>query len=302
MRHGIGRDWPTYLGNNQRSGVTAEQVGLPLRQAWLFSSSAVPRRTWTEAAGRVIEGREIGDRIRFDDALHVVAVGGRVYFGSSVDHQVRCLDLHNGKELWHFFTDAPVRLAPTVASGRVYIGSDDGYAYCLDAATGTLVWKLRLAPADEAILARGEMISRGPVRTSVLVVGGVGYFGAGIFPHENVYLCAARADDGRVLWKNDTISHLDAGRNDLSPQGYLLATDDLLYVPSGRTRPKAVSRANGEFADDRIVSVSLSATVVAGVDALIANQRLWQFSAGTRLVCASGSLYTADGKAVIRSK
>ncbi len=295
-------DWPTYLGDQQRSGVTAEQVGLPLRQAWLFSSSAVPRRTWTEAAGRVIEGRQIGDRIRFDDALDVAAVEGRVYFGSSVDHQVRCLDLHSGKELWHFFTDAPVRLAPTVANGRVYVGSDDGYAYCLDGAAGTLVWKLRLAPADEAILARGEMISRWPVRTSVLVDGGVAYFGAGIFPHENVYLCAARADDGRVLWKNDTISHLDAGRNDLSPQGYLLATEDVLYVPSGRTRPKAVSRANGEFTTDRIVSVSLSATVVAGVDALIANQRLWQFSAGTRLVCASGSLYTADGKAVTCSK
>ena len=68
------------------------------------------------------------------------------------------------------------------------------------------------------------------------------------------------------------------------------ATEDVLYVPSGRTHPKAVSRANGEFADDEIVSVSLPATVVAGVDALIANQRLWQLLARTRIWSARAAL------------
>lgn len=180
-------DWPTYLGDYGRTGATAEQPALPLRQAWLFSSTAVPRRTWTEAVGRIIEGKEIGDRVRFDDALQVAVVGPRVFFGSSVDHQVRCLDLHSGKEIWRFFTDAPIRLAPSVAAGRAYVGSDDGYTYCLDAESGSLVWKQRLGPGQEWFLARGEMISRWPVRTSVLVDEGVAYFGAGIFPHENVY-------------------------------------------------------------------------------------------------------------------
>ena len=30
----------------------------------------------------------------------------------------------------------PVRLAPAVADGKVYAGSDDGFVYCLDARTG----------------------------------------------------------------------------------------------------------------------------------------------------------------------
>ena len=51
-------------------------------------------------------------------------------------------------------------MAPTVTNGRVYVGSDDGYAYCLDAKDGRLVWKLRLGPDDERIIARGEMICR----------------------------------------------------------------------------------------------------------------------------------------------
>lgn len=293
-------DWPTYLANKERTATTPEQLTLPLRQAWMFSSPVAPRRTWTGPAGRVIEGKELGDRVKFDDALHVAVVGGRVYFGSSVDHQVRCLDLGDGRELWRFFTDAPIRLSPTVVKGRVYIGSDDGYVYCLNAEDGSLLWKLKLGPAEESMLARGEMISRWPVRTGVLVDGDIAYFGAGVFPHENVYLCAADAKDGSILWKNDAISHQDAGRNEFSPQGYMLATDELLYVPSGRSRPKAVNRVTGQLTGGRNTSLSFADTVIAGTDALIADGRLHTYSLESRLAVAGNSSYAANGKELIR--
>ena len=293
-------DWPTYLGSNTRAGWTDEKVKMPLQQTWAFKSPSAPKRAWSGPEGRTIEGKELRDRVKFDDALQVAIADGRVYFGSSVDHQVRCLDVKTGAELWSFFTDAPVRLAPTVADGRVFVGSDDGYAWCLDAANGKLLWKLRLGPANEQIIARGEMISRWPVRTSVLVDDGVAYFGAGIFPHENVYLCAARTEDGQVIWKNDQISHQDAGRNDLSPQGYLLATDDILYVPSSRTRPKAVHRDDGRLVGAGSTSLKFAETIIAGTDALIAGGRLHTYSLGTRLVIVGEDSYAATGKEVIR--
>ncbi|MBC8868800.1 MAG: PQQ-binding-like beta-propeller repeat protein [Planctomycetes bacterium] len=292
-------DWPTYLANNERTSSTSQQLKLPLTQAWLFSSPSAPRRTWSGPAGRVIEGKELGDRVKFDDALHVAVVGDRVYFGSSVDHQVHCVNLQDGKEAWRFFTGAPVRLAPTVVGGRVYIGSDDGYAYCLDAENGSLRWKLRLGPADESIIARGEMISRWPVRTGVLVDGDTAYFGAGIFPHENVYLCAAKADDGTVLWKNDWVSHQDAGRNEFSPQGYLLATEDVLFVPSSRSRHKAVKRETGKVSGGGSTSLTFANTPIAGTDALIADGRLHTFSLETRLAVAGEFSCAVTGKEII---
>ncbi|MFV1995312.1 MAG: hypothetical protein ACC661_07730, partial [Verrucomicrobiales bacterium] len=73
------------------------------------------------------------------------------------------------------------------------------------------------------------------------------YFGAGVFPHEDIFLFAVRPEDGKILWKRDDISEADAGRNDLSPQGYLLTTDEVLVVPSGRTLPAVFDRKTGRF-------------------------------------------------------
>ena len=84
------------------------------------------------------------------------------------------------------------------------MGCDDGHAYCFDAADGRLVWKFRAAPTELRLLSNGRMSSLWPVRTSVLVDEGIAYFGAGIFPHESVFLCAVKAADGSLLWRNDT--------------------------------------------------------------------------------------------------
>ncbi|MEW6306907.1 MAG: PQQ-binding-like beta-propeller repeat protein [Verrucomicrobiota bacterium] len=240
-------DWPTYLHDITRVGYTPEPLAAPLAQRWVYASPTPPKLAWAGEDGRVFEGHEMGNRIRFDDVFHVAIVGERAYFGSSVDGRVYCKDLATGREVWTFFSNGPIRLAPMAADGRLYVGSDDGYVYCLDAASGKLVWKLRAGPNDEQILARGRMISRWPIRTGVLVDDGIAYFGAGVFPHETVYLYAVEAATGKIVWRNDAISQSDAGRDDLSPQGYLLASKETLFVPSGRSLASSFNRATGEF-------------------------------------------------------
>jgi len=188
-------------------------------------------------------------RMHSDNAYHVTLADGIVYFGSSVDNKVYALSAETGKVSWTFFTEGPVRFAPTIWKGRVYAGSDDGYVYCLKAKDGELIWKYRPGYSDEKVLGNERMISLWPVRTSVLVDDGIVYFGAGVFPYEGIYICALKANDGTVIWENNTIGNYAHELNfeGISPHGYLIASEDILYVPSGRALPAAFDRKSGEF-------------------------------------------------------
>lgn len=275
-------DWPAYRHDGSRTGWTIDPLRLPLAERWVYTAPGRPRMAWAGEEGNRREGLVMVQRVKFDDAFHVAVVNDRLYFGSSVDHRVYCLRVADGGKEWSFSTGGPVRLAPTVGENRVWFGSDDGYAYCLDARTGRLLWKVRAAPAEEWLLARGEMISRWPVRTGVLVDGGVAYFGAGIFPHENVYLCAVDCRDGKLLWKQDCVSESNFDRNDLSPQGHLLLQGNTLYVPSGRTLPALLDRRDGRVLHKPSQSwrfAKAGGGDIGGSEALLADDQIYSFGA-----------------------
>ena len=163
------------------------------------------------------------NRMDFDYAPALAIAGGLVCFGSSADDTVRALDAKTGEEKWHFITGGPVRFAPQIGKGRVYFASDDGFVYCLEAATGKLVWKFIAAPYDERIVGNHRMISRWPIRAGVLVADGVVYAVAGMWPGEGVFVHALEAETGTPLWCNDTVGG--------TPQGALLLGGDVLLVP-----------------------------------------------------------------------
>lgn len=274
------KDWNTYLAGRERAGATTDSISLPLTPVWKYVAPSPPKMGQTDPGERVMEGHDLEARVDFDDAFQVAIADGRAYFGSSVDHLMRCVDLKSGKELWSYFTGGPIRLSPTVSQSRVYFGSDDGFVYCLDASTGKEVWKLRAGLNEEMIIARGEMVSRWPVRTNVLVDEGIAYFGAGIFPHENIYLYAVDAKTGNVIWKIDNLSQTSAGRNELSPQGYILANDEFLFFPSGRSLPAAFNKKTGEEEHKRSYSWrSTAGGVVGGTQALLADGQIYSMGA-----------------------
>ena len=235
-------DWATYRHDVRRGGATEETVGPELTLQWQYSPTHPPKPAWPLPAEELPRMHE--------DCVYAVAVAdGRVYFGSSVTNEVVCMDAASGEKQWSFFTEGPVRLAPTVDTGRVYFGSDDGHVYCLRAKNGKLVWKYRPGPSDEKVIGNGRMISLWPVRTSVLVDNGQAMFTAGVFPYEGLYICCVDAEDGSEIWTNDTIGDqahaLEFGG--MSPHGYLVASSEVLYVPSGRSTPAGFDRRNGEF-------------------------------------------------------
>jgi len=129
-----------------------------------------------------------------------------------------------------------VRFAPVFCEGLLYAGSDDGCVYCLSAKDGSLIWKRRIGPDQQMIPGNGRMISRWPVRTGLVVEDGTVYCTAGLFPEQGTYLVALDAGTGSVEYQQ---------RIEVSPQGYLLASPQRLYVPTGRTNPVIFSRSQG---------------------------------------------------------
>src|SRR5204862_5011835 len=95
---------------------------------------------------------------------------------------IRALDTRTGVEKWKTFVDAPVRFAPVASEGRIYFTSDDGYLYCLQGETGTLVWKMRGGPSDRKILGNERLISTWPARGAPVIADGNVYFAASIWP------------------------------------------------------------------------------------------------------------------------
>ena len=238
-------DWPTYRHDGRRSAVSTEALSPPLSEDWVFSPAHGPAHAWGDPQPKPVEKNLELPRLRFDDAFHVAVAGGRVFFGSSSECKVLALDAATGDVRWEFLAEGPVRMAPTAVGGNVYFGSDDGKVYCVSAADGRPVWSFPAAPSPERVLGNGRMISLWPVRTGVLVEGGVAYFGAGVFPADGLYLYAVSAGDGRLLWKND--SYGQGGNGTVSPQGHLVASAERLFVPSGRAMPAAFSREDGSF-------------------------------------------------------
>ena len=236
-------DWPTYRCDNRRSGITPESIQLPLIPAWTCASPTPPQMAWTGPAkwDSYANIRRLEAMRNFDPAFFVIAVNDSVFFGSSVDDAVHCLHAGTGEEKWAFYTDAPVRLPPSWHNGKVYFGSDDGYAYCVDAAQGGLVWKRKPAERETLLLNNGKLISQWPCRTGVLVQDETAYFGASLLPWEKSYLCALDVQTGA----DQGPGRYSVALEHLTMQGAILATANRLYLPQGRQRPEMFERANG---------------------------------------------------------
>lgn len=241
-------DWPCFGGNSERTFATHAELSFPLVEAWTWQSTSAPQPAWPEP------GREL-HRIDFDFCFEPVIAQGLVLFGSSADDSVHALDLQSGEPVWTFATGGPIRFAPAISGARCFVASDDGYLYCLDLKTGKLKWNFRGGPNDRMVMGNGRLISRWPLRSGVLAHEGVVYFSAGIWPSEGVFVHALEAETGKVVWTNDTcgLQYVDTAHTPASalggvaPQGYLVASQGVLLVPTGRSTPAGFDIATGKL-------------------------------------------------------
>jgi len=132
---------------------------------------------------------------------------------------------------------------PAVASGRVFVGSDIGYVYSLDAKSGCVYWSYQ---------AKGNVRggpSVGPVKGHAGVKYAV-FFGDA---HANVY--AVDAQTGQELWTRKVDDHFVA-RITASPKLY----DGYLYVPVSSSEEFAAANLDYPCCTSRGSVVKLNAS------------------------------------------
>ncbi len=233
-------DRVTARGDNGRTGVSlAGPVG-PLQHVWSLDSG-LPAPAWAgEARGSLWQKLDQAFVPRAADDLAPVPLvaDGAVVFATTRD-EVRCVDRDTGHLRWSQWCAGPVRYAPVIDGDQVLAGSDDGCIHAFDRATGRQRWRVRIGPDEPWISGNGRLISPYPVRTGLLVSGGLVYATAGLFPLEGTYLVALETADGRLRWRRNL--------GNVSPQGYLVEAGADLIVPNGRAAARLYRKEDGTF-------------------------------------------------------
>jgi outer membrane protein assembly factor BamB len=237
-------DWTTWRADSARSGYTDDSLPTDLARRWSWYPMHSPKPAWPR-----------DDRMSFDRAHHVVVARGLVCFAGSADGKVTALDAATGALKWSFFTGGPVRFAPVVWKDRLFVISDDGYLCALKLRDGSLIDRWRGGPRDDRVLGNSQMVSKWPGRGGPVIHDGLLYWGAGIWQSEGIFIRAMNPDTGEVVWQNDKSGGIvmpqpHGGANaksGVSAQGYLLANDERLFVPTGRAVPAAFRRDSGKF-------------------------------------------------------
>ncbi|WP_242135668.1 outer membrane protein assembly factor BamB family protein [Aestuariivivens marinum] len=240
------QDWPQFKRDNYRSGNGTIQLDLKtLGEAWAYNASQLPVPAWYGPAKEDTYAKSgpLPSMRDYDLSYYPIIVGNRLFYGSTSDHAIHCLDTKTGKELWTFTTGGPIRIAPTFHNNRLYFGSDDGFVYCIKATNGNLVWSY--SPSDKEarkVLNNRSLISFWPIRTGVLIEDGIAYFGASLLPWKDSYFCAINAETGKPEGEGTYVKIFE----NMTLEGAMASTGEKLIQPQGRISPMFFNKFNGE--------------------------------------------------------
>ena len=220
------RDWPMYRHDNWRTATSVGIIPNDLKPIW----------TWAPKAPTLPTGP--------------IFANGKVIVGGQ-DGVVRAISIATGKLAWSAYTGGPMKYPPTAVDTRLYVGSGDGYIYCLDPWSGKTYWRFRTAPVERTIPVYGTLSSTWPVGSGVLVEDGVVYGAAGISNHDGTHVYALDARTGKIKWQQHSSAYVDDDKlpmGGVSVQGPLLSYNGAIHFASGTSPPIAsYAHADGKF-------------------------------------------------------
>ncbi|MEM8735516.1 MAG: PQQ-binding-like beta-propeller repeat protein, partial [Planctomycetota bacterium] len=238
-------DWPMWRGDASRSAAVANSLPSEFKLLWKRNLGQ-RKQAWDDPLNL--------DLMTYDRVFEPIVVDGVLCVGFNDQDKVVAYDAATGEKKWTFYTEAPVRLPACGADGKVYFCSDDGFLYCVQISDGSLQWKFRGAPNAQHALGNSRLTSAWPARGGPVLFDGNVYFAASIWPFMGTFLYSLNAKTGDVVWVNDGTGsqyikqpHSAPSFAGVAPQGAMVATDDLLIVPGGRSVPAVFDRHTGEL-------------------------------------------------------
>lgn len=172
-------DWPLYRSDRWRSASSAGPGPKQLRQQW--SVALETQSESTKFSGPILHDWKDNPVVKGPISAPTIA-NGLAYVARPNAHELIAIDASSGEIRWRFTANGRLDTPPTIHRGLCLFGSAMGWVYALRADTGEVVWRLRAAPADERIVAYGQLESPWPVPGTVLVMDDVAYFAAGRQP------------------------------------------------------------------------------------------------------------------------
>lgn len=236
-------DWPTWRYDAGRTGNCPNDLPKEMHLQWILDLPK-PKPCWPPTQ----------HRLQYDLSYEPVAMGRRLFVPSMVRDCVSAYDTRTGERLWRTYVDGPVRFAPLAWEGKVYFVSDDGHLYCLRAEDGAVLWKFRGGPSDYKLLGNERFVSMWPARGGPVLYDDTVYFAASIWPFMGTFIYALDPNSGEEIWRNTGSGcdfllqpHSSPAFAGVAPQGYLAATENKLFLSSGRSVPAVYDRHTGEF-------------------------------------------------------
>ncbi|MCK5849636.1 MAG: PQQ-binding-like beta-propeller repeat protein [Kiritimatiellae bacterium] len=236
---GFAADWPMWRFDASRSGSTTEKLSTDLSLQWIRQYPAFPP-VWT------IDGSDM--------VYTPIVLGKTMFVGSPVNDSLSAIDVETGKEKWRFYTEGPIRLAPAGWKGRVFVTSDDGFLYCVNATDGKLIWRFRGGPKKNRVIGDERLVSAWPARGGPVVVSSsisgqaTVYFAASIYPFMGIYVYALDAETGKVVWVNDGRGENWQWKGEkTAPQGSLAVVGNKILIPNNWLGITCLDRTTGKF-------------------------------------------------------
>lgn len=176
---GYGNDWPVWRGPGA-NGISEES-------GWQPNSAKI---AWKKELGEGYSAVSVkGDKL--------YTMGHKPGADKQGEDVVYCLNAKTGEELWIYSYPATTgqykgpRATPVLDGELLYTVSQDGWAICINAATGKLIWKVdALSETGNKNIKWG--ISSSPVIAGELLLLNMGDSGV-----------ALKKADGSVVWKSE---------------------------------------------------------------------------------------------------